>query len=65
MKIIERSTYLEKLKHLKGTPDIKVITGVRRSGKSRLMESYIDWLENTDKMQILSILIIPTCNSKI
>lgn len=39
MKLIERCEYLQKLIDLIGTPDIKVITGVRRCGKSKLMEA--------------------------
>ncbi len=44
MKLIQRSTYLDILKNIIGTPDIKVITGLRRSGKSKLMESFMDYV---------------------
>lgn len=46
MKTICRKRYLEQMIALKDTPDIKIITGVRRSGKSQLMQSYIEYLQN-------------------
>jgi len=49
MKLIERDFYLDKLKKVQGTPDIKVITGVRRSGKSRLVEAFVDYVRRTDQ----------------
>ena len=41
MKLIERNFYLNALLAVKDIPDIKVITGVRRSGKSKLMDALI------------------------
>lgn len=46
MKLIERD-YLKKLIDAIGTPDIKVITGVRRCGKSGLMERFIDYVHES------------------
>ena len=49
MKLIERDFYLDKLKNVMGTPDIKVITGVRRCGKSKLMDAFIVWIKQNEK----------------
>jgi predicted AAA+ superfamily ATPase len=55
MKIIERPTYLNRLIDVKNTPDIKVITGIRRSGKSRLMEQYGDVLAREENANVVHI----------
>ena len=48
MRLIERNFYLNKLKDVMGTPDIKVITGVRRSGKSKLLEAFMAYVRTND-----------------
>ncbi len=52
MKLIERRQYMDKLISVMGTPDIKVITGVRRSGKSKLLEAFKEYIEKEN----------PNCN---
>lgn len=55
MKIINRE-YLEELISVIGTPDIKIITGVRRSGKSKLLDMFKSYIEkNIENTNIISI----------
>lgn len=55
MKLIERDYYLKKLNDVKDVPDIKVITGVRRSGKSKLMDAFIDSFKDMENINIVRI----------
>ena len=42
--MVQRELYMEKLRRLKDKDVIKVITGVRRCGKSYLLQLFIDEL---------------------
>ncbi len=55
--MIERKEYLNKLKAWKDKDLIKVVTGIRRCGKSTLFELYIDYLKSIgiDDNHIISI----------
>ena len=55
--MIQRKEYLEQLKSFKDTQLIKVVTGIRRCGKSTLFELYCDYLRGSgiEDVQIISI----------
>ena len=55
MKLIERNFYLNALLAVKDIPDIKVITGVRRSGKSKLMDALISVISKDISANIVRI----------
>lgn len=55
--MIPREEYIEKLKHFKDKDLIKVITGIRRCGKSTLFDLYIEYLLNNgiEEKQIIRL----------
>ena len=57
MNMIKRIEYLEELKRWKDKDLIKVVTGIRRCGKSTLFELFIEYLkeEKIDDKHIISI----------
>lgn len=48
MEYLQRNLYLDQLKALNNTPNIKVITGIRRCGKSILLDEYAAYLRNSE-----------------
>jgi len=56
MQLITRQNYLDELIELYNTPDIKVITGIRRSGKSVLLAEFVKYLnKKEDNINIVMI----------
>lgn len=55
MKIIERKNYLNRLIRLKDTPDIKIITGLRHSGKSELVRAYMELIRTNEDTNIIYV----------
>ena len=55
MKIIERKDYLDRLIRLRDTPDIKIITGLRRSGKSELVRAYMELIRTNEDTNIIYV----------
>ena len=55
MKLIERKTYLQKMINSMQVPDIKVITGIRRCGKSKLLDAFNNYLKLMKSINIIKI----------
>lgn len=55
MKLIERDYYLNKLLDVKNIPDIKVITGIRRCGKSKLLDAFSSIVEKEENVNVVRI----------
>ncbi len=45
---IDRPQYINQLKGVLNTPDIKIVTGIRRSGKSKLLNAFADYIRQVD-----------------
>ena len=58
MTIFPRDRYLNQLTSFHGSELVRVITGMRRSGKSSLLKLYRDWLISEKKIEEKNIVYI-------
>lgn len=56
--VIARPTYMDFLEKFKDNEQIKIITGIRRSGKTYIMRMFMDKLEKEDGIDPQNILSI-------
>ena len=65
MKLIRRDKYISQLEMVKNIPDIKVITGVRRSGKSILMDAFSAIIAEDKNANVVRIRLNQKKNKKL
>ena len=65
MKLISRDKYISQLEMVKNIPDIKVITGVRRSGKSKLMDAFSAIIAEDKNANVVRIKLNQKKNKKL
>ena len=65
MKLIKRQSYIDRLLNIRGTPDIKIIVGVRRGGKSKLLEAFRDLLSLDSGVNIIYIDLSDLANERL
>lgn len=61
-KIMRRDMYLDQLNSWEGTPLVKVLTGMRRVGKSTLLRQWADFLRNKKNLSDDNLLLVE-CDS--
>ena len=65
MKLIHRDKYISQLEMVKNIPDIKVITGIRRSGKSKLMDACSSIIAEDKNANVVRIKLNQKKNKKL
>ena len=65
MKLVERASYLNRLANLRGTPDVKIITGVRRAGKSKLLLVLRDRILAEGRANVIFIDLLDLANERL
>lgn len=55
MKLIKRNKYFDVIKETIGSPDIKILTGIRRAGKSQLSNDLVGYIKKDKKVNVIYI----------
>jgi uncharacterized protein len=65
MKLIKRTAYLDRLANLRGTSDVKIITGVRRAGKSKILAALREHILSDGGANVIFIDLLDLANESL